>query len=472
MKTGRFPKYAYIILWVLWIMLCVRFSFRIGLVGLTDRLGDLSTILFVGAYCVFIPVSLLLVRKGHIRRLIWAAVPLCAAGIGAWILFSETCIHIALALLSAGSALLTASFLFIYVYGLTRQEQAILIIAFLIAKPVFSLAAVLFTESSTKLLYMILAAAVITAIAFCAKFIDTRIDSANKTRTAGISTPLRTFTSIFALYALIVFEKMNCVFTLSVKGAASPIPYYLYFAGGLVMAFAAYWMFVHKKIPVTVSLEIFLFSTVVHFIISIAAGSGLMASDNAGMIFFGISDIIYVFLFVTAASISGAYPNKKMFMGFVCVFGFGLLSAYAFSHYLYIHYKSLYAVIYSLASLAMIALCILILPSTRRIEKRFIPKAQINQFVSVSMAHHGPDQNSAPKVSEQLTARENEIVGLYLKGHSNQQISEMLHISPATVKVHCRNIYEKLKIKSRLELHFLFHDQIGNEDGPSMERQL
>jgi len=47
-------------------------------------------------------------------------------------------------------------------------------------------------------------------------------------------------------------------------------------------------------------------------------------------------------------------------------------------------------------------------------------------------------------------------VNCYLKGYSNQQIAQLLHIAPSTVKVHSRNIYEKLKIKSRIELIFLF----------------
>jgi DNA-binding CsgD family transcriptional regulator len=49
-----------------------------------------------------------------------------------------------------------------------------------------------------------------------------------------------------------------------------------------------------------------------------------------------------------------------------------------------------------------------------------------------------------------LTPRENEVSGLLIQGLTNQEIAEQLFISPATVKVHVRHIYEKLGVRNRV----------------------
>ena len=51
-----------------------------------------------------------------------------------------------------------------------------------------------------------------------------------------------------------------------------------------------------------------------------------------------------------------------------------------------------------------------------------------------------------------LTAREAQVVNLMLEGHSARAIAEVLKISNETVRVHRRNIYEKLGISSQAEL--------------------
>ncbi len=50
---------------------------------------------------------------------------------------------------------------------------------------------------------------------------------------------------------------------------------------------------------------------------------------------------------------------------------------------------------------------------------------------------------------ERLTAREREILGLVGRGMSNQEIADQLVIAENTVKVHLRNILDKLQIHSR-----------------------
>ena len=48
-----------------------------------------------------------------------------------------------------------------------------------------------------------------------------------------------------------------------------------------------------------------------------------------------------------------------------------------------------------------------------------------------------------------LTPRENEVSALLVQSLTNQEIAERLFISPATVKVHVRHIYEKLGVRNR-----------------------
>ncbi|MDH4558365.1 LuxR family transcriptional regulator [Pseudomonas sp. BN417] len=55
-----------------------------------------------------------------------------------------------------------------------------------------------------------------------------------------------------------------------------------------------------------------------------------------------------------------------------------------------------------------------------------------------------------------LTARECEVARLLLEGHSNISVSQRLRISPGTVKVHRRSLYEKLSIGSQSQLLALF----------------
>lgn len=51
-----------------------------------------------------------------------------------------------------------------------------------------------------------------------------------------------------------------------------------------------------------------------------------------------------------------------------------------------------------------------------------------------------------------LSPREIEVVRMVSRGMRNRQIAQELFISEATVKVHLHNVYEKLALKSRVEL--------------------
>ncbi|MGJ0483490.1 MAG: response regulator [Methylomicrobium sp.] len=62
------------------------------------------------------------------------------------------------------------------------------------------------------------------------------------------------------------------------------------------------------------------------------------------------------------------------------------------------------------------------------------------------------DMQNFQKLTHHLTPREIDLIRLVASGHSNKQIAEQRHISEGTVKVHLHNIFDKLKVKSRVAL--------------------
>jgi len=63
------------------------------------------------------------------------------------------------------------------------------------------------------------------------------------------------------------------------------------------------------------------------------------------------------------------------------------------------------------------------------------------------------------QISELLTPREIEIVRMVVGGLRNKEIADRLYINEGTVKVHLHNIYEKLKVNSRLQLAHYARDK-------------
>ena len=52
---------------------------------------------------------------------------------------------------------------------------------------------------------------------------------------------------------------------------------------------------------------------------------------------------------------------------------------------------------------------------------------------------------------DDLTHREIEVLEQVVAGATNQEIAETLHITKNTVKIHLRNILEKLQVKNRIQ---------------------
>jgi DNA-binding NarL/FixJ family response regulator len=72
------------------------------------------------------------------------------------------------------------------------------------------------------------------------------------------------------------------------------------------------------------------------------------------------------------------------------------------------------------------------------------------------------DETASPAaeyILEPLSLRELEVLRLAANGARDKQIAEKLHISPATVKNHMKNILEKLNVSNRTEAAMVARDR-------------
>ncbi|RXJ73480.1 hypothetical protein CS022_09560 [Veronia nyctiphanis] len=63
-----------------------------------------------------------------------------------------------------------------------------------------------------------------------------------------------------------------------------------------------------------------------------------------------------------------------------------------------------------------------------------------------------------------LTERQEQIVHLIIEGKTNKEISRALFISENTVKYHCKLLFERLNVKSRVDIiinHFSIRNMIN-----------
>lgn len=102
-----------------------------------------------------------------------------------------------------------------------------------------------------------------------------------------------------------------------------------------------------------------------------------------------------------------------------------------------------------------------IAPLLESLLKRHV-RQRVEQWKVGETADAGP---ASPLATDWLapynvTAREAEIAALVLRGHSNTSIGLTLRISVETVKVHRRNLYNKVRISSQAELFLLFINHI------------
>ena len=68
-------------------------------------------------------------------------------------------------------------------------------------------------------------------------------------------------------------------------------------------------------------------------------------------------------------------------------------------------------------------------------------------------------KKNSSRNTEELTAREIEIIRMIAKGFRNKEIAEALFISEGTVKVHLHSIFTKLRLHNRLALALYARDR-------------
>lgn len=66
-------------------------------------------------------------------------------------------------------------------------------------------------------------------------------------------------------------------------------------------------------------------------------------------------------------------------------------------------------------------------------------------------AHHRAEFRVEPLAASRLSAREVEILDYVARGLSNKEIARSIRVAPETVKWHLKNIFEKLKVNSRIQ---------------------
>jgi len=75
----------------------------------------------------------------------------------------------------------------------------------------------------------------------------------------------------------------------------------------------------------------------------------------------------------------------------------------------------------------------------------------VNKWLIQDRLGRGP-LGSGEGLIEELTGREEQVLTMLAEGHSNQEIGELLHLSPATIQTHRSNIMRKLNLHSRVDL--------------------
>lgn len=91
----------------------------------------------------------------------------------------------------------------------------------------------------------------------------------------------------------------------------------------------------------------------------------------------------------------------------------------------------------------------------------WIGESLMQRLLTMDRRSSSPDPTASPRKNwaEILTQRELEVARTIAAGASNKEIAHQLGITERTVKAHTGAIFEKLKVRDRLQLAMLIRDQ-------------
>jgi DNA-binding NarL/FixJ family response regulator len=92
-----------------------------------------------------------------------------------------------------------------------------------------------------------------------------------------------------------------------------------------------------------------------------------------------------------------------------------------------------------------------------------LPRRMLAQLLA-TLVRSRRDQDDALRRVMTLSRREREVLRLVATGADNERISQVLVISPETVRTHAQNVLAKLRVHSRLEaVAFVLRNNLGDE---------
>ncbi len=111
----------------------------------------------------------------------------------------------------------------------------------------------------------------------------------------------------------------------------------------------------------------------------------------------------------------------------------------------------------SAVALVVVCLALLVLPQLHRVLASVLFNHAFLSAFPALVANIASPPPFLPVAG--LSARENQVIALLLRGRTYKAIGNALHISENTVRTHVKNIYSKLGVNSRTELMALFPDK-------------
>lgn len=206
--------------------------------------------------------------------------------------------------------------------------------------------------------------------------------------------------------------------------------------------------------------------------IVLRVGQGDFWAQSLLYLFFGLA-IILTLATLCATAHGGEVSTDVLFSGMLMLFAAASLAGQATAEFCS---DSVIEAIVGVA-IALYAVAVVVMRSVR-IEKAwgtFVSAPTSNESAASQTVEAPFEQTGKQSVSSRqeacgiiaqqygLTGREQEILALLARGHNGVYISEILFISPNTVRTHIHNIYRKLGVSSREEVLSLTNPEYGAE---------